>query len=69
MNNQFGLKLVDSLSDTAFLSVKLPRNLRNSFNPQLNPSAQGLKVRISGKRDKYVSHPGLQNLSSIQPIP
>lgn len=67
-NDQFGLKLVDTLESATFLSVQLPTEHRASFSPRLKPNLRGLKVRITGKRARYNGQAGLREITSIRPV-
>lgn len=66
LNDQFGLKLADSMTASSFLSVQIPKDLRAQFSPKLAPSIVGKKVQIVAKRGKYSGLPGLRAITSIQ---
>ena len=68
-NSNFGLRLADSPNASAFLAVQIPGNLRDRFNPLLNPSALGQQVEIVGTRDDYMEERGLKSVQSIVPAP
>jgi hypothetical protein len=68
LNDQFGLKLSDSPTSTRFLAVQLPSAFRDSFSPKINPSARGARVRVTGKRGRYMSSPGLRSVSEIRNV-
>jgi hypothetical protein len=65
LNDQYGLKLADSLSASQFLAVQLPKDKRQSFSPHLTPSVLGKEVRITAKRGRYTGVPGLREVKSI----
>ena len=64
-NEQFGLRLAKSLNADKYLAVKLPLQLRDMFNPQLNPAAKGKTVVIEGRRGKYTGEPGIIDVTRI----
>lgn len=67
-NDQYGLRLADSLGATEFLTVQIPRDFRQEFSPRLNPTALGRKVRITGLRGRYTGLPGIRNVAAVEPV-
>lgn len=65
-NEEFGLKLADTIDSPQFLAVKLPKSFRAEFNPQKNSSAQGTKVVIHGRRGKYTGIDGIVDVTHIE---
>ncbi len=65
LNDEFGLKLGDTVGATNFLCVQLPSNLRAEFSPARKPDVRGKKIRIVGKRGRYTGLPGLKSVESI----
>ena len=62
-NGIYGVTIADSKST---LVIQLPSQYREQFNPNLNPSASGKKVRIIGVRDLYANEEGVKKLESIE---
>jgi hypothetical protein len=65
-NDQFGLRLAESVTADQFLAVQLSANQRPAFSPLLKPEVRGKKVKVTGKRGKYTGIRGLREITSIE---
>lgn len=66
LNGIYALLLGDSASPSQTINVKLEASQRNDFSPQLNPAIIGKTLRITGKRDTYMSGPSIEYVTDIQ---
>ena len=68
LNDEFGLKLGETVESTTFLSVQIPKGLRPEFSPKLKPAVRGQKIRIVGTRGRYTGLPGIQDVQKIEKV-
>jgi len=66
LNDIYALVLADSNNMDITINVKLERNQRNEFSPQLNPELLDTQLLITGVRDSYMSESGIKQVSSIE---
>ncbi len=67
-NEEFGLKLADTVDSPRFLAVKLPESFRPEFNPQNNAAAQGATVVIHGRRGMYTGIDGIVDVTHVESV-
>ncbi|TMP32041.1 DUF6359 domain-containing protein [Pseudoalteromonas rubra] len=65
LNSIYALVLSDLSDDSTTINIKLESSQRAEFSPQLNPSILDETLVITGKRDSYMSQPGIRNVSEI----
>ncbi|MGL1959423.1 MAG: hypothetical protein OCD00_19240 [Colwellia sp.] len=68
LNGIYALLLADSTNSSITINVKLESDQRNNFSPNLNPSILGKTLRITGKRDTYMSGVSVEYITSIEII-
>jgi hypothetical protein len=67
-NEQYGMRLADTVDSPHYLAVKLPKSFRTEFNPQLKPDAQGTRVVVHGRRGNYTGIPGMIDVTHVEAI-
>ena len=65
-NQEFGMRLADTIDSPQFLAVKLPKSFRPDFNPQLKPEAKGMKVVVHGRRGNYTGIAGIVDVTHVE---
>ncbi|NTS75680.1 hypothetical protein HR060_02265 [Catenovulum sp. SM1970] len=66
LNGIYALLLADSSNNSITINVKLESSQRAQFSPNLNPQLIGQKIRVTGRRDTYMSGPSIEYVSSIE---
>ena len=68
LNGKYGLELIDLNDSTKSLAVQVPGHLRAEFNPVLNPSILNSIVTVVGRREPYMTLPGLKGVTAISRV-
>lgn len=64
-NGQYALILTDDNNVSQSIIVKLERKQRGKFSPQRNRNILNHRIRVEGLRSKYMSRPGIRNVTKI----